>query len=82
MTNTLISPLRPVLPHKRGDIQHWGHLYGASAALAVSCAAEQHVGPVLVVTGNTHEAQQLEYALRFFSDTHSHPVLHLSLIHI
>jgi transcription-repair coupling factor (superfamily II helicase) len=76
MTDTRISPLLPALPQKRGDIHHWGHLYGASAALVISRAAEQHAGPLLVVTGNTSEAQQLEYALRFFSAAPSHPVLH------
>ena len=76
MTDTRISPLLPALPQKRGDIHHWGHLYGASAALAISRAAGQQPGPLLVVTGNTSEAQQLEYALRFFSAAPSHPVLH------
>lgn len=76
MTDTRISPLRPNLPQKSGDIQHWGHLYGASAALAISRAAAQHTGPLMVVTGSTHEAQQLEYALRFFSATPATPVLH------
>ena len=76
MPDSRISPLHPPLPQKGGDIHHWGHLYGASPALAISCAAEQHAGPLLVVTGSTHEAQQLEYALRFFSSGPSHPVLH------
>jgi transcription-repair coupling factor (superfamily II helicase) len=76
MTDTRISPLHPALPQNRGEIHHWGHLYGASAALAISRAAALHPGPLLVITGNTSEAQQLEYGLRFFTATASHPVLH------
>ena len=76
MTVPYLSPLSPVIPDKPGVISRWGQLYGNSAALAISRAAEQHQGPLLLITGNTSEAQQLEYALRFFLPDSTLPILH------
>ncbi len=66
MTENRISPLHPRLPGTAGEIRDWGHLYGNAPALAIASAARAAAGPLLVVTGSPGEAQQLEYALRFF----------------
>ena len=70
-----ISPLHPRLPAKPGEIRDWGHLYGNAPALAIASAAREAGGPLLVVTGTPAEAQQLEYALRFFLAGQDVPLL-------
>ena len=75
MTESHISPLHPRLPAKPGEIRDWGHLYGNAPALAIASAAQGAGGPLLVVTGSSAEAQQLETALRFFLDGTDLPVL-------
>jgi len=72
------SPLNPVLPSKTGERLDWGQLYGNASALGISQAALQHDGPLMVVTANANEAQQLEYALRFFLSGSDLPILHFS----
>ncbi|MDH5572931.1 MAG: transcription-repair coupling factor, partial [Gammaproteobacteria bacterium] len=62
----LCSPLNPELPAKPGKVSYWGHLYGNSIGLVISSAAQQHDGPVVIITGDTAEAQRLDYAIRFF----------------
>lgn len=75
MSQSRPSPLNPVLPDKPGSKYLWGHLYGNSAALAITRAAAQHNGPLLVVTGDSHEAQLLESALHFFNGEDGLPVV-------
>ena len=60
------SPLRPVLPMRGGDRQYWTHLYGSAGALAISAAAHQHGGPVVVIAEDTRSAERLEEEVRFF----------------
>jgi transcription-repair coupling factor (superfamily II helicase) len=61
------SPLEPILPRKPGDRLHWCGLTGATGALAIARAAEQHPGLVLAVTDTSLAAQQLQTELRFFA---------------
>jgi transcription-repair coupling factor (superfamily II helicase) len=75
MSQSRPSPLNPVLPDKPGTKYQWGHLYGNSAALAIIRAAAQHNGPLLVVTGDSHEAQLLESALHFFNGEDGLPIV-------
>lgn len=72
------SPLNPVIPNKKGERIDWGQLYGNTSALAISQTALTHSGPLMVVTATAKEAQQLEYALRFFLAGSTLPVLHFS----
>lgn len=61
-----VSVLQPALPRKAGDRLHWHGLAGASCALAIARAAEQHDGLLLVITDSSQAAQQLQRELRFF----------------
>lgn len=49
-----------------GKRQEWLGLAGDAPALAITEAAQQHSGPVLVITSGTAEAEQLRRKLRFF----------------
>ena len=71
----LHSPLLPVLPGKAGERIKWGHLYGSSYGLIASAAADNHTGPVILVTPDTATAQRLEYALHFYANEESLPIL-------
>ena len=65
-SSPLYSPFHPVCPSKAGFRSQWGRLYGSSFGLVLSSAAEQHSGPVLVITADMAAAQKLEYSLRFY----------------
>jgi len=65
-SSPLNSPFKPVCPSKAGFRSQWGKLYGSSYGLVLSATAEQHLGPVLVVTADMAAAQRLEYSLRFY----------------
>ncbi len=65
-STTLNSPFKPVRPTKAGFRSQWGQLYGSSYGLVLSATAEQHTGPVLVITADMAAAQRLEYSLRFY----------------
>ncbi|MGD9390982.1 MAG: transcription-repair coupling factor, partial [Thioalkalispiraceae bacterium] len=69
------SPLLPVLPEKTGERLQWGRLYGSSYGLIISAAASHHDAPLLVVTPDTAAAQRLEYALHFYTDEDSLPII-------
>lgn len=71
----LSSPFHPVCPTKAGFRSHWGRLYGSSYGLVLSSAAEQHDGPVLVITADMAAAQKLEYSLRFYQAGNSVSIL-------
>jgi len=60
------SPFHPICPTKAGFRSQWGHLYGSSYGLVLSSTAQQHAGPVLVITADMAAAQRLEYSLRFY----------------
>ncbi len=60
------SPLTPALPESPGDHRRWGRLYGSSLGLVIGRSAEEHGGPVVVVTPDTPSAHRLEEELRFF----------------
>ena len=56
----------PVIPVSARDNKRWHGLQGSSLSLAVANAAMQSKGPVLIVTANTEEAEQLRRELQFF----------------
>ncbi len=60
------SPFQPLLPQGAGQSMHWSDLHGGACGLAASQAAQQHPGPVLILTADTPEAGRLEYEVRFF----------------
>jgi len=56
----------PVIPVSASDNKRWRGLQGSSLSLAVANAAVQSRGPVLIITANTEEAEQLRRELQFF----------------
>ncbi len=61
----LLSPLAPLLNTK--NEARWGRLYGSSSALAIASAAQQHDGPIVVVTTDTRSADRLEHEIAVFA---------------
>jgi len=51
---------------KPGNVTHWGHLYGSSAALGITQTAKDYPGLVLVVCTDTPSAQRIEQTCRFY----------------
>ena len=70
------SPLEPVLPPGPGRRVRWGHLYGASRAIAIAETVRRHSGLVLVVVPDTPAAHRLEGELRFFLGSEGDEILH------
>ncbi|MFB3046020.1 MAG: transcription-repair coupling factor [Acidiferrobacterales bacterium] len=64
---TLLSPLDPILPRNPGAPSCWSRLYGSSRGLAIARAADQHRGPLLVVTADARSARQLEGEIHFYA---------------
>ncbi len=58
-------PLDPPLPAPAARL-HWRGLPGAARALAISRAARSWSAPLLVVAGDSHEAQALWAEIQFF----------------
>lgn len=55
------------IPLPSNNTAHWGQLYGASKSLWISRLAEQQNNrPLICVTPNHHDAEQLNRQLRFF----------------
>lgn len=64
-TNDVFSP---ELPNGAGDLRRWAGLHGSSQSLAIATIATRHVGPVVLVTSNTEEADTIRRELGFFND--------------
>lgn len=63
-----LSLLNPNIPTKASDCLHWGQLPGASAALAISAAAQKNSGPLVLITNDMLNAARFEHELKFFCD--------------
>jgi len=74
---TQLDPCHPDITDRPGERRHWGHLYGAAQALALTSAARQHPGLTLAVTSDTASAQRLAIELRFFAGDDLN-ILHLA----
>ena len=61
-----ITPFSPPLPSTRKPTIKWGKLYGNSSSLAISHAAQQHDGPLLVITADVHGEETLAQTLGFY----------------
>ncbi|MDX1489799.1 MAG: transcription-repair coupling factor [Pseudohongiellaceae bacterium] len=62
-----IQLFQPELPSGANDNRRWSGLHGSSLSLAVANIAQTHQGPIVLVTSNTEEAEQLRRELPFFS---------------
>lgn len=73
----MFETLLPNLPHKSGDRRVWGELAGAAPAFLAAQIAVQHQGVLVIITGDTQTATQLDYELRFFLSDDL-PILHFN----
>lgn len=70
-------PLQPQLPRQPGTQHIAGQLYGSAQGLLLAQAAQQHDGPLLVITQDAITAQRLEIEAQFYlSDNTDYPILH------
>jgi transcription-repair coupling factor (superfamily II helicase) len=65
--SSLMALLEPALPSTDRPLIKWGKLYGAAAALCIAEAAPRAVGPLIVVTPTSREAEALCDEIAFFT---------------
>ncbi len=70
------SPLSPLVPSSIKQQLYAGQLYGSAQALLLANAAQQHDGPILVLTDDAATADRLEIETRFYMGEHPLPILH------
>lgn len=68
--------LQPVLPASAKQLLRAGQLYGSAQGLLLAKAAQQHSGPLLVVTDDVASAHRLELEIRFYLGETELPILH------
>ncbi len=61
----------PHVPDNPGQTLVWSELYGSSFGLAIVSAANEHKGPVIIVTEDNRRAQSLEEEIRFYLGRHN-----------
>jgi len=61
-----VELFKPELPTAAGDLRRWSGLHGSSLSLAVANIAQNHQGPVILITANTEEADVMRRELGFF----------------
>ncbi|MCL4126459.1 UNVERIFIED_CONTAM: hypothetical protein GTU68_060613, partial [Idotea baltica] len=71
-----LSPIQPKLPQKAGILYQAGQLYGSAQGLLLAKAAQQHDGPILVLTDDAASAHRLEIEARFYLGQTHLPILH------
>jgi len=64
------------LPTKCSQLLRAGQLYGSAQGLLLAAAAQQHNGPILVLTDDTATAHRLEIETQFYMGEQTLPVLH------
>lgn len=70
------NPLQPQLPTKISALFRAGQLYGSAQGLLLAKAAQEHDGPILVLTDDTATAHRLELEARFYLGENQLPILH------
>lgn len=71
-----VDLFKPELPSASGDLRRWSGLHGSSLSLAVANIAQNHQGPVVLITANTEEADVLRRELGFFCAATEAATLH------
>ena len=66
---------QPPLPESNSAALRWSNLPGLATSLAIAEAARNHNGPLLVVTEDNEQAEQLRRELGFFCSGEQLPVL-------
>ena len=74
--STTLSPLKPKLPKKANTLFEAGQLYGSAQGLLLAKAAQQHDGPILVLTDDAANAHKLEIEAQFYLGESVLPILH------
>ncbi len=74
--STTLSPLKPKLPQKANTLFEAGQLYGSAQGLLLAKAAQQHDGPILVLTNDAANAHKLETEAQFYLGESDLPILH------
>ena len=77
MSDSLTPLLKGNLPKLAEAHPRWGRLYGASMALAIAELARKRRGLVVLVTPDSHTADQLERETRFFLGQKADQLWHL-----
>ena len=70
------TPLPLKLPTKNSQLFRAGQLYGSAQGLLLAQAAQQHDGPILVLTDDTATAHRLEIETQFYMGERSLNILH------
>ncbi|OUR71621.1 transcription-repair coupling factor [Methylophaga sp. 41_12_T18] len=70
------NPLHPLLPPTSKEQFRAGQLYGSAQGLLLAKTAQQHQGPVLVITDDAATAHRLELEARFYLGDDALPILH------
>lgn len=68
--------LQPSLPANAKTALYAGQLYGSAQGLLLARAAQQHDGPLLVVTDDMATAHRLELEAKFYLGNNPRPILH------
>ncbi len=76
MPPATFSPLQPKLPTTAKNIFRAGQLYGSAQGLLLAKTAQQHDGPILVLTDDSATAHQLELEAHFYFGEQALPILH------
>ena len=76
MNHTQPNLLNPKLPSSNKEAFYAGQLYGSAQGLLLAKAAQQHDGPLLVITNDMNSAHRLELEAKFFLGEDKRPVLH------
>jgi len=71
-----VPPLQAHLPVKISQHVRAGQLYGSAQGLLLAQAAQQHDGPILVLTDDTATAHRLELEAQFYLADSDLPILH------
>ena len=71
-----LSPLSPALPSKANTAFQAGQLYGSAQGLLLAKAAQQHDGPILVLTDDAASAHKLEIEAQFYLGETALSILH------
>ena len=76
VSSAKFNPLQPQLPTSIKELFRAGQLYGSAQGLLLAKAAQQHNGPILVLTDDTATAHRLELEARFYLGEQQLPILH------
>src|SRR3990167_8391936 len=72
------NPLQHLTPSEKDNLLSWGNLFGSSASLAISQLASKSQTLLLLITPDTHFADQLKNEIQFFSKNLIDPIIHFS----